>query len=274
MQPLVSVVTPSFNYARYLGACLASVRSQTYPRLEHLVLDACSTDGSAEVVRSFAGSYALRLLVEKDGGQADGLNRGFALAQGEVFCWLNADDYWLHPRVVEEAVSALENGADLVTAGGFYVDAQGRQIGPCRLAPRGRIVAELRYHDTFLQPATFWRRRVHRALRTDLHYAFDWQFWLDLRGAGARFEAIDRDWAAYRLHEVNKTSLDPAERRREIAGVLERQFGRKSPQWLWARAIAAGYGAAERLDAPWIKRAVHISNVLMKELTRRRVVSG
>ena len=76
MPPLVTVVTPSFNYARYLGECLASVRAQTYSRLEHLVLDACSTDASAEVARSFAGTYPLRVFVEKDGGQADGLGVG------------------------------------------------------------------------------------------------------------------------------------------------------------------------------------------------------
>ena len=274
MPPLVTVVTPSFNYARYLGECLASVRAQSYPRLEHLVLDACSTDASVEVARSFAGTYSLRVFVEKDGGQAEGLNRGFAKAQGEVLCWLNADDYWLHPGVVAEAVAALESGADLVTATGFYIDGQGRQIGRCRLAAPDRVVGELRYHDTLLQPATFWRKAVHRRLRTDLRYAFDWQFWLDLRKAGARFLPIDREWAAYRMHAVNKTSLDPAERKREIASVLEREFGRDSPQWLWARAVAAGYGVAERLDAPWIKRVVQISNGAMKRLTRRTVVSG
>ena len=273
MAPLVTVVTPSFNYARYLGDCLASVRAQTWPRLEHLVLDACSTDGTPEVVRPFLGTYPLQVFFEKDQGQADAINRGFSRARGEVLCWLNADDYWLHERVVEEAVAALDSGADVVTSGGCYVDAEKKPISRVRLADPARVLPELRYHDTILQPATFWRRSVHQKLNTGLHYAFDWRLWLDLRRAGARFQVLDREWAAYRLHEVNKTSADPAKRKWEIAGVLEGEFGRASAQWLWAQAVAAGYGAAERLDAPWFKRAVRRANVLMGLITRRTVYS-
>src|SRR5260221_13764077 len=117
-QPLVTIVTPSFNYGRYLGDCLASVRSQRYPRVEHILMDACSTDSTADSIRRFAGTYPLQVFVEKDGGQADALNKGFARATGGVFCWLNADDYWLHENVLAEAVEALDGGADVVTASG------------------------------------------------------------------------------------------------------------------------------------------------------------
>jgi glycosyltransferase involved in cell wall biosynthesis len=271
-RPLVSVVTPSFNYARYLGACLASVRAQAYPRLEHLVLDACSTDGSADVIRSFAGTYALAAAFEEDSGQADAINKGFARARGDVLCWLNADDFWLHERVVDEAVAALEGGADVVTATGCLVDGEGRRLRRWLVEP-DRIVPELRYYDTVLQPATFWRRSVHRDLRTDLHYAFDWRLWLDLFRAGARFQVIDREWAAYRMHAVNKTSADPAARRLEVADILAASCGRRSVQHLWARGVYGGYRLADALGSGATRRAVQLANIAMYKLTRRRVFS-
>lgn len=272
MKPLVSVVTPSFNYARFLPACLASVRTQTYPQLEHLVLDACSTDGSAEVLAAFEGSYRLRASFERDRGQADALNKGFARASGEVLCWLNADDFWLHERVVEEAVAAIEAGADVVTATGCFVDVEGRRLRRYLVEPPW-ILPELRFYDTVLQPATFWRRSVHRALRDDLHYAFDWRLWLDMARQGARFEVLDREWAAYRMHDVNKTAADPAARRREVAEILSGTCGRWSPQHLWARGVYGAYRAAEALGSATVKRAVQVANVAMFKLTRRRVFS-
>lgn len=269
----MTVVTPSFNYARYLGACLSSVRAQSYPRIEHMVLDACSTDGSKDVLRSFLGTYPLAAFFEKDRGQADAINQGFARARGEVLCWLNADDFWLHSRVVEEAVTALdEPESDLVTATGCFVDGKGMRLRRCPVDAR-RTVSELRYYDTLLQPATFWRRAVHRELRDDLHYAFDWRLWLDLQRGGARFRALDREWAAYRIHETNKTSTDPAARRREVAEILADTCGRKSPQFLWARGVYGGYRLAEALGSHATKRAVQLANLAMYGMTRRRVFS-
>ncbi len=272
-RPLVTVVTPSYNYGRFVGACLASVRAQTWPRLEHLVLDARSTDDTPRVLRAFEGTYPLTVWSEPDAGQADALNKGFARAKGEVLCWLNADDLWLHERVVEEAVALLQAGADVVTAGGVVVDAEGRTVKPIRARPE-RVVRELRWYDTFLQPATFWRASVHRPLRADLHYTFDWQLFLDLLDGGARFTAVERAWAAYRMHAVNKTAADPARRRREVAAILRAQCGPASPQHLWAEALARGYDLAERRRLPGVKRALQLANSAVFLASGRRVVSS
>ena len=271
-RPLVTVVTPSYNYARYLGACLASVRAQSYPHIQHIIRDACSTDGSAEVVASFQGTYNMIPRFEKDGGAADALNRGFAEAQGDVFCWLNADDYWMHEHVVDQAVASLANGADVVTAGGWLVNVDGTRIQRIP-AVQNRVDRELRYSDGILQPATFWRRSFHRPLRADLHYTFDWALWLDMQRAGARFRVRDEDWAAYRWHSINKTATDPANRRAEIALILAESCGSRSPQALWARTVARGYTVAERRRMPRLKRAVAQANRIMCRLTRRRIFS-
>lgn len=271
-QPLVTVVTPSYNYGRFLGVCLESVRSQTYPHIEHVVVDACSTDETASVLERFDGSYALQVVVQRDRGQADALNEGFARARGDVFCWLNADDFWLHPGVVARAVDLLlaPDAPHLVTATGRLVDSSGQIGARIQLRPP----AELRYHDTILQPATFWRSSVHRPLRDDLHFTFDWRFFLDLVSAGARTRSVDEEWAAYRMHAVNKTAADPARRRREVADLLEEEWGRWSAQHVWARAIAAGYRASERTGIAAIKSCCSVANTAMGRLTRRRIFSS
>jgi glycosyltransferase involved in cell wall biosynthesis len=276
-RPLVSVVTPSRDYGRYIGDCLESVRRQTYPEIEHIVLDACSADGTQEVVRSFEGRYRLRAVFERDEGQADAINKGFAQARGDVLCWLNADDFWLADTAVEAAVRALETGADVATAGGCYVDSGGRRLRRIRARTPGQIARDLRHFDVILQPATFWRRAIHRPVRTELHYAFDWALFIEMLQAGARFASIPEEWAAYRWHTVGKTASDPAGRRGETVTIMREQFGEGSPQHLWARFVHAGYLAAERRRSPVleraIKRGVYLANVAVAVATRNRICS-
>src|SRR5690349_18496013 len=92
--PKVSVVTPSFNQVDYLTETLASIFDQRYPNLEVIVIDGCSTDGSVEVIQSFAGRLA-HWESEPDRGQSHAINKGLARATGDVLCWLNSDDVFL-----------------------------------------------------------------------------------------------------------------------------------------------------------------------------------
>jgi glycosyltransferase involved in cell wall biosynthesis len=272
-RPLVTVVTPSYNYGRFIGRCLDSVRRQTYPAIEHIVLDALSSDDTHEVLRTYEDTYRLTVVREKDRGQANALNKGFGRASGGVLCWLNADDFWLHDEVVAEAMAHLNPDVDLVTGGGRCVDEEERVLQEVP-GNYGFPLDELCRIDTLLQPATFWRRSVHRALREDVHYAFDWRLFLDMRASGARFLVLsDPRWAAYRWHAVNKTSQDPACRKGEIAEILREQCGLLSPEHLWTRAVQAGYVASETLRLPKLKTAVKLANDRVRRLTKGRVYS-
>jgi glycosyltransferase involved in cell wall biosynthesis len=270
--PLVSVVTPSYNYGRFIGACLESVRIQTHPRIEHLVLDALSTDDTPAVLASYSGRYGVSAWFERDGGQADALNRGFARARGDILGWLNADDFYLHERVVADAVAVFERepAVDVVTAGGAYVDVDGRRLRDITVRP-DRVTRHLAYYDTILQPATFWRRRVHRALDDRLHYAFDWKLFLDMARHGASIRCVPASWAAYRLHGINKSAMDPARRRLELADLMREIHGERSLQHRWARLIYRAFEFSERRRLPLVKRGAQLANEIAHHATGRRV---
>src|SRR5438309_5772154 len=123
--PLVSVVTPSLNQGAYIEETIRSVLDQDYPRIEHIVVDGGSTDGTLEILRRYPH---LTWVSEPDGGQADAVNKGFRLAEGEIFGWLNADDLYL-PGTISAAVAVLrETGCGLVHGGWRQIDEEGKTI--------------------------------------------------------------------------------------------------------------------------------------------------
>src|SRR5258707_604672 len=123
----ISVITPSFNQARFLPACIASVALQEVRAIEHLVLDPGSEDGSRDIAQSKIG---VTLIAEPDEGQADAVGRGFQLAKGDVLGWLNSDDEYNDPSVFGEVLSRFAAGdePDIVYGRGIWIDEEGKEI--------------------------------------------------------------------------------------------------------------------------------------------------
>ena len=154
--PLVSIVTPSFNQAPFLEETLRSILEQDTPRLEALVMDGGSTDGSVDIIRRYADRLA-HWQSGPDSGQPDAITEGWKRSRGEVVAYLNSDDVYL-PGAVSKAVAALEAHPDV---GGVYGDE-------LRIDARGRVLAEVRNRQlsgvdllkmNFLsQPTVFLRR--------------------------------------------------------------------------------------------------------------------
>ena len=207
-RPLVSIVTPSYNQARFLEETIRSVLEQDYPRLEYLVVDGGSDDGSVEVIERYADRIAW-WTSEPDAGQAAALSKGFARARGEILGWLSSDDTLL-PGAVTTAVGALERDQDalLVYGEALFVDERGREIFP--LTPRPFEVETMvrTCANHVVQPGSLFRRRaldLAGPLNEDAHYLFDFEFALRLAQAGGEVTRVPDRLATYRVHAESKS---------------------------------------------------------------------
>ena len=206
--PLVSVITPVLNGARFLSDNLQSVRNQDYPHLEHIVVDGGSSDGTLDLLRTAPGIFWSSA---QDQGMYDAINRGFRQARGEVVAYQNADDRYASSQAVSTAVRHLlgQPGLDLVYGGFRYVDEQGRPLGlPVR--PPEFDLASLRRYNFVPPHSTFVRRRVLAEdrlwLDPELRFAGDWDWFLRLAAAGKRFGRVDAVISDFRRHRGSKTS--------------------------------------------------------------------
>jgi glycosyltransferase involved in cell wall biosynthesis len=207
--PLVSIVTPSFNQAPFLERTMQSVLSQDYPRIEYIVIDGGSTDGSADII----GRHQERLafwISEPDKGQTDAINRGFARATGEILAWLNSDDTY-EPGAVREAVEFLQRNpeAGMVYGDANLIDGQDAVIG--RFPARQTDYRRLRRGFVHIpQQAAFWRADLWRQvgpLDPSFFFAMDYDLWVRLaRMAPVRYHP--RLWANFRIHLDSKTVLN------------------------------------------------------------------
>ena len=127
--PLVSIVTPCFNSVEFIERTIRSVLDQDYPRLEYIVMDGGSTDGTVAILEQYRDR--LTFVSARDGGAADAINRGFARASGSIFAWLNADDKYV-AGAVSAAVSALASApeAAAVYGEGLWTDSNDKPLSP------------------------------------------------------------------------------------------------------------------------------------------------
>lgn len=208
--PLVSIVTPVLNGARYLAELLESVRRQDHPRLEHVVVDGGSTDGTLDLLRDATGVV---WSTGRDRGMYDAVGRGFDLARGEILAYQNADDRYVVPGAVSAAVRHLRAHpeADVVYGDFRFIDAEGRAVPR---PARGREFDPAALHRyNFIPPhAAFVRRRVvEEGHRPDpsLRYAGDWDWFLGMARAGKRFQRVPEVLAEFRLHPRSQTRTVP-----------------------------------------------------------------
>lgn len=253
--PLVSIITPTLNGGRFLEDALRSVAGQDYPRIEHIVMDGGSSDGSVETIRSWAASHSIRWTAGPDAGQADAIQEGVAMASGTIVGWLNSDDVLLDRAAVTAIVEVFQRGADVVTGAGWYVNGIGERIRHIPVRPDRIDHETLRCVDWILQPATFVRRDLFVSYPLDigLTYAFDWDLFIRL-SEHASFTPIHRDIAGYRVHGDSKTVSGGVRRQKELAEVTGRYHSRRSVRYALIRSVAWLHSIADRLPRP-LRRA-------------------
>jgi GT2 family glycosyltransferase len=211
LDPIVSIVTPCLNPGARLARCLDSVAAQTYGRIEHIVIDGASKDGTTELLRASRG---IRWISEPDTGQAKAINKGFDLASGEILTWLNADDL-LKPDAVERVVSAFDHMPGLGLAyGDCLIVEDGVEVLTWR-PPRRLTLQSIESGSSIPQPGAFVARSaLQRVGRLDESFelAMDVDLWLRLLGAGIECRRVTGVVSIFELHGDSKTGSLPRRR--------------------------------------------------------------
>jgi hypothetical protein len=226
-RPRVSVITPSYNQARFLERTIRSVIRQGYPQLEYIVIDGGSTDGSVDIIRKYADRLAF-WVSESDRGQANAVNKGMARVTGDIVGWVNSDDFY-YPGAIDAAVDAFATDPTIgfVYGRGNRVDEHDALIEPFAFTRPFDVDTLVHGVDYILQPTVFMRRGALAAvdpIDPTLQWTLDWDLWIRL---GRKFPArmIDHVTAASREYAGTKTSNGGFERVAEIQRIVRRHTG-------------------------------------------------
>jgi len=179
-----SIIIPCFNAAQFITKTLRSIKKQAYPKVEVIVVDGASTDGTVELARSFEG-LSVRLLSEPDKGQLDALQKGLKLASGEIFYWLNADDI-LMPNTLRTVsrLFAKDPELDLVFSDDFAFDEAKRTLSVGATIRNFTYSEHILFYRQMYSECIFWRGSKTRYLAAsylDLRLCTDFAFFANLR---------------------------------------------------------------------------------------------
>jgi glycosyltransferase involved in cell wall biosynthesis len=240
----ISIAVPSYNYAQYLTACLESIRQQDYEDFEVLIADGGSNDGSLDIIEKFCTEdRRFRLVSMADEGQADSIHKAFQHANGDVLCFLNADDCYLANDTLSSVVKAFGayQDVDILSFGGYYIDADGRWLRPIRYRYHPFDGFHLMpYRTAVLQPGTFWRSRVYEPAEwpSNFNFVFDVVFFYRAYQKYSWLE-LPKPVAGYRLHGENKSMWVKSARIQELAAFESLKFGNSSLRAVYLRGIAS-----------------------------------
>jgi glycosyltransferase involved in cell wall biosynthesis len=218
----LSIITPSYNQERYLEQNIRSVQAQDYPHVEHIIIDGGSSDRTVEVLKRFPH---LVWVSEKDRGQADALNKGLARATGEIVGWINSDDYY-QERIFKSVVEQFDDPDTLWVIGNLTCVFEGRETCVVTQSPRVTLERLLWNPDIVRQQPAFFRRDLlvrAGGWNPTLFMTMDFDLWVRLAKM-APPKMVDRQWAYFRFHADQKTSLkNYRTQERELLDILRRE---------------------------------------------------
>jgi len=204
----VSIVTISFNQVEFLERTLLSVLTQTGVDLEYIVCDPGSTDGSRDIIEKYRDKIA-HIIYDKDKGPADGLNKGFAKATGDIYCYLNSDDT-LEPGALRYAVDYFRSHpkVDVACGHAWVIDRHDKRLRRVWSEPFRRVMVA--YGAAVqIQPSTFIRAAAfHKTKGFNIENRSSWdaELMVDLYLTGARIRLMNAFLSTYRLHAVSITN--------------------------------------------------------------------
>jgi glycosyltransferase involved in cell wall biosynthesis len=209
--PKLSVVTPSFNQARFIEETIESVLSQTYDNIEYIIVDGGSTDGSVDIINKYRSRIDV-VIIEPDLGAADALNKGFSRATGDYLAFLNSDDTY-DPCFAASLLSIIDSSdADILYSDVRFIDSDSRVIKPRSfpLAFAVQVTHQKLYAKACIIPqqGSIWSRRVHDCginFNTHNLTCWDLEFFVDALCAGFDLCPVHKCYSSFRLHESSIT---------------------------------------------------------------------
>jgi len=202
-----SIITISYNQAQFLEKTIISVLNQNYPNFEYIIVDPGSTDGSRDIILKYQTKLT-KVIFEPDFGPANGLNKGFNFATGDIFGFINSDDFYL-PNAFEKVNKYFNNHKNIdVVSGNALVIDQGGNFLRNAFSDKFSLFACAYGYSNLIQPSTFFRSKSFQKtnmFNTNNHTSWDGELFIDMKINGANFSRMNEFLSAFRIYESNIT---------------------------------------------------------------------
>lgn len=242
----ISIITPSFNQGQFIERTLQSVANQSVDEIEHIVIDGGSTDNTVEILKKSASIHYW--VSEKDKGQAHAVNKGLIASSGEIIGWLNSDDIY-YSEALSHVLNFFQQNPEIDVVYGMadHIDLKDQAFEA--YPTQSWDFEQLKEICFICQPALFFRRKLvekQGLLDESLSYCMDYEYWLRLALAGARFAYLEKKLAGSRLYAENKTLSARIKVHYEINKMLKAKLGRVPERWLYSYSYAIAENKAQR----------------------------
>jgi glycosyltransferase involved in cell wall biosynthesis len=233
-EPLVTIVTPSYNQGEFIEKTIKSVVEQDYPKIEYIIMDGGSTDESVSIIKKYAKKYKnISWVSKKDKGQTDAINKGIQKSSGEIIAFLNSDDTY-NPGVIRKIVNYFNKNkkAKIIYGEGMYIDRKGKNI--CRYQTLPFNKGTLMYNCYICQPTVFIKKEVFDKIglfNEKLQSCMDYEYWIR---ASKKFDFFyfPEYFATSRMYEDNKTIGQRATVYKEVIKTIKKHYKYVPMSWV------------------------------------------
>jgi glycosyltransferase involved in cell wall biosynthesis len=221
MSPKVSVVVSCYNYGEFVTQCLDSIKGQTFPDFEVVIVNDGSTDNSEEQIKPYLNDNRFRYIKQKNGGQANAKNKGIAHTKGKYIAFLDADDLWEIDKLEKQISLFSSQGIGVVYSRARYIDSLGRdlnfRLSGKYLQPKRGYVTDFLIIDNFVPFSSSIVRRDcfdrFGVFDESLKMGIDWDLWLRI-STQYQFDFVDEPLLSYRVGHPGQMSKNVEERQR------------------------------------------------------------
>lgn len=219
--PKISIVTPSYNQGHFIEETIISIVGQGYPNLEYIVMDGGSTDKTVEILKKYDKQITY-WQSEKDKGQANAINNGFARATGDILMWLNSDDILLPNSLFYVAEQVAKNGDGFYFGNSIHFKEENGLWSEGSDVCQRYCSEDIKKIDYIIQPSSWWTRTVWEkvgSLDETIHFVFDWAWFIRVKEKFS-FYPQNKVISLYRFHSEHKTGSGADKRQLEILNLL------------------------------------------------------